>query len=133
MFSVSLFFIVLRKLSTHPKPQVSQESGGKSQSPSLRVQVCGASCLHVSSRCSSCLQTLLGSESPRLPGTGWGVAKPLSHPSLIVPPSGLAPRTLLGPLPSLWPSLGTCGAHSPSTQKPHHPGPAGVTDLNPSG
>lgn len=32
MFSVSLFLIVLRKLSTHPKPQVSQESGVKSQS-----------------------------------------------------------------------------------------------------
>lgn len=37
MFSVSLLFIVLRKLSTHPKPQVSQEREDKN-TPSKQLQ-----------------------------------------------------------------------------------------------
>lgn len=82
MFSVSLFFIVLRKLSTRPKPQVSQERGDKNtpskQNPLPQVP----SSPNQSVRCSRPpppAEAPAPPRSPRLQAVR-GSAQPLSPP-----------------------------------------------------
>lgn len=128
MFSLSLFFIVLRKLSARPKPQVSQEREGKNTIKTKSPATSSSSgrdahCLHASFRRGAPPCPSGKSQSPGCSGVS---AKPLSPPvtAVFVPPSALAPRHPF-PFPFLWlhqglqPMNQAHGPLSPSLKLPH--------------
>lgn len=112
MFSVS-FFIVLRKFSTHPKPQVFREGGRKNtlSKPKLQPQVLALSgALHARSlhASSSCLKHFilfpvpLKSQPLGMSQKFWVKLLPLPFPSVFVPPLESTSTTSLCTFPFYW-------------------------------
>lgn len=127
MFSVSLFVIALRKLSTRPKPQVSQEREGKNtiKTKSPATSSSPGRVLAASTPPSAEAPLPVPLESPSLQAVPGVSAKPLSpFTVMFVPPSASSLRHSF-PLPVLWPSQGLQPmnrAHGPlalSSKLPH--------------
>lgn len=118
MFSVSLFFIVLRKLSTRPKPQVSQEREGKntiktksqatSSSPGR-----AAHCLHASFRRSAPPSPSGKSQSPGCSGGFSKAPLPTLH-CRVCTTLCISPKTPLS-FPFIWPSPGAAANETERT------------------